>query len=166
MRLHAGFQTYEFRFGMGSTLDDDDTLYFDTHEDALRWLKHLGWLHASALPQLRSYVARHFDDPETYRVTNHYSLERLANLLYLRRVVVNNFEERASAGAPEAANEALPPAFPLAERTKIDASTSSRPALVVEGATFDPNSDAAAQAATLVAAAADGKPFCAECTKS
>lgn len=161
MIVHVGFQTFEFRLGPVD-LEDQETLYFPSREDALKWLKRMGFLHSNLIVRLRSYVARYCDDPETFRVTQHYSLERLANLLYLRRIIVTYVEERAVAGSPTPVTAAPAPAFPLSERSQRDASTSSQPPPDTDAAMFDPDVDAAVQAAALVAAAADGKPFCPE----
>ena len=99
MIVHAGFQTFEFLLPPVD-LEDRETLYFTSSEDALKWLKRLGFLHSNLIVRLRDYVARHCDDPETFRVTHYNSLERLANLLYLRRIVVSYVEDRACAGSP------------------------------------------------------------------
>jgi hypothetical protein len=164
MIFHVGYQTFEIRPGLESLIDKE-TLYFDSRDDALKWLKRLGFLQSNLIVRLRDFVARYCNDWETHRVTNDYLLERLATLLYLRRVVVTSREFRTSGGSPTPTTQAPPPPFPLSERTSRDPSSSTA-AHESDSSVFDPNSDGSAQAAALVSAAADGTPFCSECTKS
>ena len=165
MILRLGFETFDFQTGQQKQRDVD-TLTFGSQSDALRWLKQVGVLHSIHMRQVRSFVARYWADPETYRVTDHAVLERLATLLYNRRIVIMTDLQLTSSGEPAAESEPASPAFPLSERTQKTASNSSTPPPTNDPATFSPNSDAAAQAAALVAAAANGTPFCAECAKS
>jgi hypothetical protein len=165
MILRLGFETFDFQTGQQKQRDVD-TLTFASRSDALRWLKQVRVLHSAEMRQVRNFVARYWADPETYRVTDHAALERLAVLLYQRRIVVMTDLQLTSSGEPAAGPEPASPAFPLSERTQKTASNSSTPPPTNDPATFGPNSDAAAQAGALVAAAVNGTPFCAECAKS
>ena len=161
MILRAGFETFEFSTGQQKQRNLD-SISFASRDEALRWLKHLGCLHSTALIRLRDYVRRYWEDPETYRVTNHYGLERMAELLYLRRIVVIYSLHLTSSGELPSAEATAAPAFPLSERTQRAASAPAAPPPVNDPPTFSPNVDQSAQAAALVSAAADGKAFCPE----
>jgi hypothetical protein len=156
MILRDGFQSYEFM----QALELPRPLFFATPDDALKWLRNLVSQRPEMLVRFRDYVSRYSSDPETFRVTDHVVLERMSNLLHSRRVVVTCREYRAASGMP-ASVQAPAPAFPLSERAPREASASSPPQQT-EPPTFSPDCDPNAQAAALVAAAQDGKPFCPE----
>ena len=154
MILRVGFQTFEFQQGR--------EIRFGSMEDALNWLKHLGFPDSDLILRLREYVARYSGNLESSRLTDHQVLERMAVLLYSRRVVVIGREQRTASPPSQGASTApTAPAFPLSERSGR-ASTASSPPLAGDSPTFDPGL-AAAQAAALAAAAAAGSPFCQEC---
>jgi hypothetical protein len=156
MVLRAGFQTFEFL----QALELPKPLSFSTADDALKWLKGLAFQHPDLIPRFREYLTRFTEDPETFRLTEQQAMERLAVLLHSRRTVVIAREYRAAGGRPSASTEPAP-AFPLSERApKAPAVTYQPP--VNDPPTFNSDIDAAAQANALVAAAADGKPFCPE----
>jgi len=154
MILRVGFQVFEFAEGRD--------LRFGSNEDALSWLKHLGLPDADLMVRLRELLSRQSSDPDGSRLTDHQVLERLAAMLYSRKIVVIGREQRNS-GQPAQKPPSTTPAFPLSERAPA-ASTASPPP--PDASTFGPNAAASAQAAALVAAAAAGTPFCAECTKA
>lgn len=131
---------------------------FASYEDAVKWLKDVAFQHPDLNTRFREYLTRYSNDPENYRLTDHQALERLALLLYQRRIVVIVREFRTG-GSPKA-SETNAPAFPLSERSAKPPS-SSQQAPANDPATFG-NIDAAAQADALIAAAKDGKPFCPE----
>jgi len=95
-------------------------------------------------------------------LTDHQAVERMAALLYSRKVVAVAREQGVGAGAaapaPKAA--AIAPAFPLSERVRRAPTASSKPEPAEDPPTFKPRLDAVVQAAALVAAADQGKPFC------
>jgi len=159
-----GFQTFEFQLGREEP-DDGYLLAFTSSDDALGWLKHMELREPNLLLRLRKYVIRDWADPETFRSTDHAALQRIADLLYIRRMTVVCREQRTSSGDPSGSSVSAPPAFPLAERQQRTASDPA-PRTTTEAATFGANSDAAAQAAALVAAATNGTPFCEECEKA
>jgi hypothetical protein len=163
MILRVGFRTFEFQDGREvRKRKNQDTLYFSSYEDALGWLKEYEFLHVGLILRVREYVVRYSEDPECFRMTNHQALERMALLLYLRRIVVVFEEQRTSSGIPSESSPPTPPAFPLSERSsRTSAPTKPPPG---DAPTFDPNLAAATQADCLKAAAAEGKPFCSEVT--
>jgi hypothetical protein len=160
MIYRRGFRSFEFRLGSEKS-KGDDTLKFTSSEEALKWLNDLQFLYSNLSFELKDYVLRYGEDPGTFRLTDHYVLERLADLLYLRRIVVVLKEERTVFAASGGVVEHIAPAFPLSER-KPQLTTDSYQPPVSQAPTFDPHLDGAAQAAALVAAAADGRPFCPE----
>jgi hypothetical protein len=157
MILRAGFQTFELL----QALELPKPLTFGSYEEALNWLKSLELSHPHLISGFREYVTRFSEEPESFRLTDHQTLERLAVLLHSRRIVVIAREYRSGSGQPSASAAPTAPAFPLSERSSR-ASTASYQPQQNDPATFDSNTDANAQAAALVAAAADGKPFCPE----
>ncbi len=156
MILRAGFQSFEFQEGR--------ELRFGSTQEAANWLKHLGYPDSDFVAKLRELMTRYAEDPADSRMTDYQVLQRVAALLYSRRIVVIGREQRSS-GQAAAATAAPPPAFPLSERAPR-ASTASSPPPASDPPTFGPNAAAAAQASALVAAAAAGTPFCQECSKS
>jgi hypothetical protein len=157
MILRDGFQSFEFL----QALELPRPLFFATPEDALKWLRKITSQRPEMLIRFREYVSRYLSEPEAFRVTDQQVLERMAGLLHSRRVVVISREDRAAGAAPTAAQTAAP-AFPLAERAPREAPVTTSPQQAVDPSTFSPDTDQNAQAAALVAAAADGKPFCPE----
>jgi hypothetical protein len=151
MILRFGYRTYEFQEGR--------EIRFGSTEDALTWLKHLGYPDAELIKRLRECVTRYSGDPESARLTDHQVLERMAVLLYSRRITVIGREQRTSSAPPAASTASPAPAFPLSERSPR-AATAPPPPPAADPPTFGPNG--AAQAACLVAAAAAGTPFCQE----
>jgi hypothetical protein len=156
MIVRAGFQTFEFQ----RALELPKPLTFSSYEEALNWLKQISSQYPDMTSRFRDYLTRYSDNPETHMLAGHEAMERLAQLLYLRRIVVIVRQE-ATGGQPSAATPAAAPAFPLSERSQRATSGSVQPQ-TSDPPTFGPNADGSAQAAALVAAAADGKPFCPE----
>jgi hypothetical protein len=157
MILRDGFQSFEFL----QALELPRPLFFATPDDALKWLKNLTSQRPEMLIRFRDYVIRFLSEPEAFRVTDHQVLERMAGLLHSRRVVVISREDRAAGAAPTAAQTSAP-AFPLSQRAQRETAPSTPAQQSADPSTFSPNTDQTAQAAALVAAAADGKPFCPE----
>jgi hypothetical protein len=157
MILHAGFQTFELQ----QAHELPKPLYFATQQDALNWLKQIAFRNPDLTSRFRDYLTRYVGDPESFRLTDYQAMERLAMLLHSRRIVVVVREQRAGGGKPTASAEAPAPAFPLSERRRAS-SASQPPPADSDSPLFDPNLDAGAQADALVAAAADGQPFCPE----
>ena len=162
MNIRVGHDTFEFY----KKPDIPRILDFGSQDEALRWLKGLRDRHADAIVRLQEYAARSAEDPDFARLTEQQTLERLAMMLYYRRIVVLAREQRATAATPAERTESSPPPFPFAKRDRR-AQTSSTPApQPKDPTTFEGNLDAAALASTLVAAAANGSPFCQECTRA
>lgn len=156
MVIRAGFQTFEFQ----QALELPKPLTFNSSGDSLRWVKNLVSAQPELVSRFREYLTRYSNDPESFRLTDHQVLDRLAALLYSRRIVVVVRQERSS-GQPNAKSQSPAPAFPLSERP-VRGSSASSPPPASDPPTFYPNIEAAAQASALVAAAAEGKPFCPE----
>jgi hypothetical protein len=153
MILRVGFQVFEFAEGRD--------LRFSSADDALSWLKRLGLPDPDLMVRFRELLNSYTRDPDSSRLTDHEVLQRLADLLYFRRIVVIGKEQRTGSGQPAQKTESAAPAFPLAQRSPA-ASTASAAPPPNDPSTFSSDVDAAAQASALVAAAADGKPFCLE----
>src|SRR5580658_10341030 len=98
MILRDGFQSFEFL----QALELPRPLFFATPEDALKWLKNLTNQRPEMVSRFRDYVSRYSSDPETFRATDHQVLERMANLLHSRRILVISREERSASGPPTA----------------------------------------------------------------
>ena len=155
MIIRVGFKTFEFQ----RALELPKPMIFASDSEALKWLEQLEFTYPQTILPVREYLTRLSNDWECSRLTDHEAIERMARLLYTRKVVVVVRELGGGSGSPTAKPEAIPIAFPLAERVSR-ATTTAAP--VEESATFDPRLDAVAQAAALVAAASEGKPFCPE----
>jgi hypothetical protein len=158
MIIRAGFQIFEVQ--RASELSKP--LTFASQDEALKWLKQLGLHHPQTIPRCREYLRRFSDDPECFRLTDHEAVDRMAALLYSRKVVIVVREQERGSGEPTPNTAAPPVAFPLSERTSRVSSASSKPAPADDPPTFDPKLDAVVQAAALVAAADAGRPFCPE----
>lgn len=159
MNFRAGLQSFELL----RTFELPRPLDFQSREDALKWLKQLGFLYPQATIRFREYLAQFSDDPQCFRLTDHAVLDRMAELLYARRALVVAREERNGPEASSSKTETIPVAFPLSERaSRRTTSVSSQPAPVEDPPTFDSRIDAVAQAAALVAVASESLPFCPE----
>jgi hypothetical protein len=158
MIIRAGFQSYDFQ----RVFELPKPLTFLSPDEALKWLKQLGFSHPEAMVGVRTYLGRISDDTESFRLSDHDVIEKMAALLYSRKVVIVARDEGGGSkgSAPNAAAPVV--AFPLSQRNSRAPSAAAKPAPVSEPATFDPKLDAVVQAAALVAAAAEGKPFCPE----
>lgn len=154
MILRAGFQTFEFHEGR--------EVRFGSNEDAVNWLKHLGLPDPDLMTRFRELLGRHSTEADTSRLTDDQVLERLGALLHTGRLAVLGREQRTSSGAPTPSTAPAGPAFPLSERALAASTAFSAPPPANDPPTFSPGLNAAAQAAALTAAAADGKPFCLE----
>ena len=162
MTLRSGFQSFEFQ----RAFELPKPLNFGSHDEAVKWLKQVGFLHSGAVQRLREYLARLADDPECFRLTDHDAIEKMATFLYARRVVVVAREQRAGSDGSTAKSAPIPVAYPLSERVTHAPSSSAKPVTVEDPPTFDQKNDPVVQAAALVAAANDAKPFCAEGEKA
>ena len=158
MILHAGFQYYEL---LPASEVPPYVLYFESSDEALLWLKDLAYQDSALVSRLRTFLNRYSGDPEYYRLTDHQAMERLSILLYRGSFVIAVRRPPAGGGKPTPATQSGAPAFPLSERSSRGPSddTASTPA---DAPTFSSDLDGNAQAGALVAAAADGKPFCPE----
>jgi len=114
MTIRNGFQTFDFQHA----LELPKPLTFANPQDALTWLKHLWSQHPHLISRFREYVARYTSDPESFRLSDYQTIERLAALLHSRKIVVVSRESRAGGGNPSPRRETLPPPFPLSERKK------------------------------------------------
>jgi len=121
MMIHAGFQSFEFQ----QAFEMPKPLNFASEQDALKWLKNLWSLRPDLILQFREYLVRYSGDQEGSRLTDTQTIERLAVLLYSRRIVVIARETRSGSGQPRERPETLPPPFPLSERKRSAAATSS-----------------------------------------
>jgi hypothetical protein len=156
MIVRAGFRTFELR--------QRGVIRFGSAEDALNWLKHLGPLDSELISRFRELLTRYAGEPDSSRLSDQEVIQKLAVMLYLGRIVAIGQEHPLSSGQPAEKAASPAPAFPLSERSPR-APSYSPPPPANDPPTFSPGS-AAAQAAALVNAAADGKPFCAECAVS
>jgi hypothetical protein len=157
MIIRVGFQSYEFQL----VFELPKPLIFASPDEAVRFLKQLMVVHPQVIRGFRAYLARLSDDPETFRLGDQDAIQRMAALLYSRKVVIVEREERGSAKGPTpAATTGV--AFPLSERLPRASSVASKPVPASDPPTYDPKLDAVAQAAALVAAAAEARPFCPE----
>lgn len=152
MILHTGHHSFEFQQAR--------QLRFGSPEDAVNFLKHLGYPDPDVTRQMRELVTQYSEDPADARLTDDQLLQRVAVLLHAGRITVIGREHRTVSAQPAAAAPAPAPAFPLSERAPRAASSSAPSQAVADPPTFGSNS--AAQAACLVAAAAAGAPFCQE----
>jgi hypothetical protein len=86
-------------------------------------------------------------------------IEQIADLLIADRLHIHakEMETFAAGGTTEESDQSV--AFPLAERQPRD---SGPPPPAADPPTFSPKIDPSAQAAALIAAASEGKPFCPE----
>jgi hypothetical protein len=156
MIFQAGLKTYE----IGRALALPKLLLFKSGEEALTWLKQIGSTYPEVILKLREYLVRFFDDPESFRMTEHATLEQLAQLLYSRRVGIVVREKHSQSGAPRSNTPSNPVAFPLSERRSRQSSVSYQPITAEDPPTLDSRVDAVAQAAALVAAANEGMAMC------
>jgi hypothetical protein len=154
MIFRAGLKTFEIQ----RALELPKPLVFRSSEEALTWLKQFG--SPEAILTLRDYLARFSGDPEFFRMTEHAILERLAQLLYSRKVAIVVREKHSQSGAPRPNTPSNAAAFPLAERTSRQSSVSSQSTPSEDPPTLDSRVDAVSQAAALVAAANEGLPLC------
>jgi hypothetical protein len=104
---------------------------------------------------------------EPARLTDEEGLEKLAHLLFTRRVVVFRDKMKETRGGSGTAVPVAPPAFPLSQRVRSNGPTAATsPPKVAELPTFSQTVHPAALATALRAAAAEGAPFCSECQKA
>ena len=158
MIFRAGFQTYELQ----RAFEVPKPLIFGSRDEALKCVKQIGFLHPEAILRFREYLSRFSDDVECFRLTDHEALDRIAELLYSRKVVLVTREERSGSAGPSAKAPTIPVAFPLSERSSRRSSESPKQAPAEDPPTFDSRLDAVGQAAALVTAADEGSPFCPE----
>jgi hypothetical protein len=162
MIIRVGFQSFDFQ----RTIELPKPLTFASKDEALKWLKHVGFQHEEAINRLRALLTHLVDDPESSRLTDHDVVDRTAKLLYSRRVVIVVRDEGGRGGGPAPKAEAPPKAFPLSERisraSSASSASSSKPVPAEDPPTFDPRVDPVVQAAALVAAANAVEPFCLE----
>src|SRR5579883_3433312 len=104
MILRDGFQSYEFM----QALELPRPLYFATPDDALKWLKNLVSQRPEMVFRFRDYIGRYSSEPASIRITDHVVMERMANLLHSRRVVVICREDRAASGMPASVQAPAP----------------------------------------------------------
>jgi hypothetical protein len=112
MVIQTGYQTFDFL----KESEIPRPLRFSTEQDALHWLKNQSSQHADLMPRLREYLARHAADAGGSRLTDYQVIERMALLLYSRRVVVIARANRTAGGKPTPREEVVAPPFPLSER--------------------------------------------------
>ncbi|HEY3837128.1 MAG TPA: hypothetical protein VGL72_11185 [Bryobacteraceae bacterium] len=91
----------------------------------MNWLKALWSQHPELISRFRDYLARHSWDPESHRLTDYQTIERLAVLLHSRKVVVIARENRAGGGTPSPRSDIYAPPFPLSERKPRSAAKSN-----------------------------------------
>lgn len=122
MTVHDGLQTFEFqeRFELPRPLN------FATHDDALAWLKRVTREDQNLTRRLRGYLSRYCEDGDISRMSDHQAVERVAALLYSRRIVVIARKTWTSGGAPPRIEEEVGPPFPFAERKARQAPAKAR----------------------------------------
>ena len=168
MNFRAGIQSIELL----RPAELPKTIAFQSHEEALKWVKQIASLQPEATLRFREYLARFSDDSESFRLTDHQALERVAEVLYSRKMVIVVREERSHAGSPGSKTTGNPVAFPLSERaarqstassaTRSSSTASSPTTPPDDPPTFDSRLDAVSQAAALVTAAKEEWPLCPE----
>jgi len=159
MIFRVGFQSFEVQ----QTLELPKPLTFKSRDEALSWLKSLALREPLTTLRFREFLSRFSSDPEFGRFSDHDALDRMAELLFSRKVSIVAREMRSGAAAKPAETQTAAAAFPLSERSsRRGATTSSPPAAVEDPPTFDMKMDGVAQAAVLVAAANEAMPFCPE----
>jgi hypothetical protein len=155
MIIRSGFQTVEFQ----RPYELPRPLTFTSHDEAVRWLKQLGF-HSQGIPEVRECLGHFSDDREFFRLTDHEVVERMADLLYSAKVLAVVREQGGRPGSPTPKTPVAAPAFPLSERTQRARTSTPKPAPAEDPPTFNPRLDSVVQAAALVAAAENGMPFC------
>jgi hypothetical protein len=158
MIIRAGFQSFEFQ----RSFELPKPLTFASHEEALVWLKRLGFQDPQTILRFREYLRHFSDDPESFRLTDHQAVERMAELLASGKVAVVVREQRGGSAPATSQPAAVPVAFPLSERVSRAPSASFKPAPAADPPTFDSTLDSVVQAAALAAAADEGMAFCPE----
>src|SRR5262249_38598666 len=94
-------------------------------------------------------------------------LELLALMLYSRRLVAIGREEGGTPSLPKKKDVPAAPPFPFSERgPRKPLVAFSRAREMPDPSTFAADAFMSDQAAALVNPAADGRPFCAECTRA
>ena len=162
MQIRGGFDTFEFK----KPSEVAKPLGFVTEEHALKFLKQVGGSDASAVRRLREY-AESLSEMEPARLTDEEGLQKLAQLLFTRRIVVFRDKVKETRGGAGTAVTAPVVAFPFAERVRSNGQTATTPpAKIAELPTFSQTVNPAAVATALRAAAAEGAPFCSECQKA
>lgn len=129
-------------------------LQFQGHDAAVRWLQGTG-NSPSAMADLRRALASAGGDFGLSRATDREVISRLASLIVSHRVQVCG----AAVPAPDAPLD--PPPSPYAEGPAPEAVAQPAPPPQEE-----PELDVAAIVAGMVAAAAQGIPFCEECERA
>jgi hypothetical protein len=158
MIIRAGLQSFELQ----RSFELPKPLTFASYDEALVWLKRIGFSDPQTILGFREYLRRFSDDPECFRLTDHQAVERMAALISSGKVAVVVREHGGGSAAPAAKAPAAPIAFPLDERVSRAPSASFKPAPAEDPPTFDPKLDSVVQAAALAAAADEGKAFCPE----
>ena len=132
-------------------------MQFRTGEDALFWLTRVRSLRADFMVEVRSLLSYQYQSGCSH-LSDHRVLEEAALLLHARRlVVICQMEQRLESAGPSAKPAAKP--FPLGAAAARPASASPAG---VQPPTFSPGVNFAVQAASLMAAAQTGVPFCPE----
>jgi hypothetical protein len=158
MILHDGYQAWEICWSY-QLRTDEKTLPFGSKSDALSWLQALRSYRPELILWTRSLLAER-PPIHGFRLRDYATLDELARLLYAGSVVAISREKpRQPSIVPASKKEDFVP-FPLSARKGPAPSTYRPPPS--DPPTFSSNADLAAQAAALVAAAHDGKPFCPE----
>jgi hypothetical protein len=133
------------------------------------------WLQSSKQDYLkmlgmRTLLSQEDNEHDFFRMTDEAVIDQIAKLLSSGRLHIHMLPIRGAVLEGSEQSQRFTTfvvtdtekfvAFPLSERSPRVPGTFREPA--VDPPTFSSNMDAAAQAATLVAAAAEGKPFCPE----
>jgi hypothetical protein len=162
--VYDSFRTCEFCWAP-SRRRAGHVLEFRTKNEALFWLARLHSKYPDFIFRIRSLLALH-PSIASARLNDHDVLEEAAQLLRFHHLIVISQESRppvrsaASAPAPSAS-----PLFPLPASRPSTPSAPPRAAETDESV-FPFDIDAAAQAATLAAAADGGTPFCLVCLQN
>lgn len=112
MIFRTGLQTFEFQ----RVFELPKPLTFASPDEALTWLKQQGFLHPGRISGFREYLARYSDDPECFRLTDHQAVERMAALLYSRKVVIVVRDQRGGSGESAPKTAATAAASPIRAR--------------------------------------------------
>jgi hypothetical protein len=109
MTIDSGLQTIEFH----RSFDAPKVLTFSSREGACTWLRHLYSRTGNSATQYRQFLSRCLDRGSVSRLSDDEAVQRLADLIYRRQIVILRRVRITSSGTGSKAAEEVAPAFPL-----------------------------------------------------